>query len=555
MISTQSRRVEEGISIVKKSEPKGTTCFSKKYLLFFSLCLCVSALNLSCASKATDPRSVIPADALVYLETNDLGRMLSAITDNPKFQELAKNKPDLSALKGMRLAVAVTGFETSEQQVTEENSVLNFQPHFVAVAETNAWGWQTSSFTENQLGEFINEVYGGEVELEVTPKNDGKYYIWKAQDGRKAYALVEGSVIYFGNDESSIEKCLAVKRGEADSIAKNSKISSAGDNLAFGYISPDGIAQLSNLTGVSMAMKAGEAGEVKSFIARVLPEVLRNSVKELTWTANKTEDSRIEDKYSVALDPDTVRVFSETFVPSGSTDQDLSRFVPAEFVSTTRYSFKDPQIAWRSVVLTAQHQTDKISGKLLTEFSSSLFEPYAVEDAESFLSAAGNTLQTATFDAEGDDVAVITRMKDVDKIKKSVTKDISLSKPPEKLEGADLWRSDDGELAAAISDNYIVLGDAASVVKCLQARSSGNGLAAAANYARLAGSNAVIATIGNESDPAAKLIDVLADRKNENTPLTQNYLTETRFNQYGIDRTTVSDFGLIGAIIEKFGKD
>ena len=72
---------------------------------------------------------------------------------------------------------------------------------------------------------------------------------------------------------------------------------------------------------------------------------------------------------------------------------------------------------------------------------------------------------------------------------------------------------------------------------------------------RLGGSNAVITTVGNESDPAAKLIDVLADRKNENTPLTQTYLTETRFNRNGIDRTTVSDFGLIAAIIEKFGKD
>ena len=498
---------------------------------------------------------MIPSDALVYLETNDLGKMVSAITDNPKFQELAKKKPDLSALKGIRLAVAVTGFETSEQQVTDENSVLNFQPHFVAVAETNAWGWQTASFAENQLGEFINEVYGGEVELEVTPKNEGKYYVWKAQDGRKAYALVQGSVIYFGNDESSIEKCLAVKRGEAESIAKNPKFSAAGDNLAFGYISPDGIAQLSNLTGVSMAMKAGEEGEVKSFIARVLPEVLRNSVKELTWTADRTDENRIEDRYAVTLDPDTAKVFSETFVPSGDADLDLSRFIPADVVSTTRYNFKDPQIAWRGVVLTAQHRTDQISGKLLSEFSGSLFEPYAIEDGELFLSAAGNALQTATFDAEGDDVVVITRIKDLAKMKKSVAKEISFSKPAEKVENADVWRSDDGEQAAAVVENHIILGDAASVVKCLQARNNGQNLATVSMNSRLGSSNAVITTVGNESDPAAKLVDVLANRKSENTPLTQTYLTETRFNQNGIDRTTVSDFGLIGAIIEQFGKD
>lgn len=525
------------------------------FVLLLSLCLCVAALNLSCRTKPTDVRTVIPADALVYLETSDLGKAVGAITENPKFLELAKNKPDLSALNGIRLAIAITGFETSEERVTAENSVLNFQPHFVAVAETNAWSWQTASFAENQLGEFINEVYGGGVELEVTPKPDGKYYVWKAKDGRKAYALVEGSVIYFGNDESAIEKCIAVKRGEADSIAKNPRIATPADNIAFGYVSPDGIAQLANLTGISLAMKAGEEGEVKSFIARVLPEVLRKSVRELTWAAARREGGRIEDKYSISLTEDATRVFGETLVPSGDADPDLSRLFPTEFVSTTRYNFKDPRIAWRSVVLTAQRQTDQLSGKLLTAFSSSLFEPYGIEDPEAFLSSAGNVLQTAAFDAEGDEVVAATRANDLEKLKKSIAKEINFAKPPEKIENADLWRSANGEIAAAFVENRVILGDASSVVKCLQARNGTQSLSTASANSELASSKATIATVGTETDPASKLIEVLAERKNENAPLSQTYLTETRFSQNGIERTTLSDFGMIGAIVEQFGKE
>src|SRR5687768_7836396 len=85
-------------------------------LLFISLRLCVSAVvaaSLSCGAKPTDPRTVMPGDALVYLETRDLGKTLEAVTDNPNFQQLAKTKPDLSALNGISLSVAVTGFETS----------------------------------------------------------------------------------------------------------------------------------------------------------------------------------------------------------------------------------------------------------------------------------------------------------------------------------------------------------------------------------------------------------------------------------------------------------
>jgi hypothetical protein len=73
----------------------------KVFLLWLclSLCLCASVVNLSCGSKPADLRSFIPADSLIYLESNDLGAVMNAITERPAFREAAKEVPDLSAVK------------------------------------------------------------------------------------------------------------------------------------------------------------------------------------------------------------------------------------------------------------------------------------------------------------------------------------------------------------------------------------------------------------------------------------------------------------------------
>src|SRR2546423_89635 len=80
------------------------------------------------------------------------------------------------------------------------------------------------------------------------------------------------SLIYFGNDESAIDKCLTVKRGEADSIAKTGKLSTRpGDILASGYVSHDGVAQIASIIGIKLASELSEHSEVRSGIAAIIP--------------------------------------------------------------------------------------------------------------------------------------------------------------------------------------------------------------------------------------------------------------------------------------------
>lgn len=547
---------------VKSKKAKGKSL--KRQFGFYFLLFSFS-FSASCTSKPTDLRTLIPADSLIYLESNDLGAVMKAITDRPVFREAAKTVPDFSMLNGVKLAVAVTGFETKEQPVTDEASVLNFQPHFVAVLETNAWNFQALSFTENQLGEFINKVHGGEVLLETSDKHDGKYFVWKANDGRKAFALVQGSVIFFGNDETAIEKSLAVKRRDADNISKNPKITH-GERLAFGYVSPDGVAQLANLLGVKYASEASDEPEVKSALAGLLPKLMRNVVSDATWVAEAT-DQGIVDKWQIRYPDDAARVFAETFSVDEDTTKNatinnkfLAQF-PAETNVVTWYNLKRPDVAWRSVLLVAGKDLDVMDARIWSEFSRLIFAPYGIRDPEMFLSSLGNKYQTSrsVFTADlgegSDEPLVVAGRGDDKKTIESLLKDLKLTYRSAEDGLWQRWSDSNGDIEVSLEGDAVKIGSRDTLKKLNSLRWGEIDNIPSAMLRTLASRRAPIVTIGRDNKQSRELVSGLASGFSEGTKLETVFLTETSFNRSMIERRTVSDFGFIGWIILQFGKE
>lgn len=526
----------------------------------FCLCAIIFSLALNACrnSQKVDLRRLTPAGTIVYLETNNLAKTLAAITENQAFRELADQTPDFSALENVQLAIAVTGFETSENQVSDENSVINFTPRFVAVAETHAWQWQTVALAENQLDNFVRETYGADAALEKSDKPNGKFFAWTAKDGRKVFAFVAGSQIYFGNDLAAIEKRISDNPADNQSLADGESFSRAdpensATNLAFGYVSSIGIAQIANLAGVSVAVETTEESNGRSFIARILPQILQNTTQEIVWTASKTERG-IEDKFVISLKPEVTAVTKETLTTTADLSANSAEFLPAEFFSATRYKLKSPLIAWRSLLFLTAKNTDALSGQLLMRFSGALLEPYGVADAEKFLNSIDAEIVTMQFDAGGEASAAIVTVKNVEELKKSIVQEIVFKTAPTMQFNAAIWFSENKQSAAAFIENKLVLGESSSVTKCLQAKENGRNFTQTRNFQKFNESRAAAVTFGRDMDSIEKIVEVLAKRNDENRKLATFYTTETRFTQTGIERKTVSDFGLIGTILKQLSR-
>jgi hypothetical protein len=546
-----SQNLNRGGGKVKRQKAKGK---KEERIFIFYFLLFTFTFFASCNSKPTDLRALAPAETLVYLETKDLAKALYALTENEAFRQAAKDKPNFSVLENVQFAVAVTGFEATENKLTEENSVLNFKPHFVAIADTHAWNWQTISLAENQINNFVKDVYGEETGLEKSERSDGKWFVWTSKTNDKVFAFVRESQIFFGNDAAAIEKCMAVKNGESDSLLKNESLSRAyatnsENNLAFGYVSPEGVAQISNLAGVSVASETAEEAEGQSFIARVLPQILRGTTREIVWTAQKTEN-KIEDKLSISLTPESGSVLKETLAQNAEAQTNSAEFLPANVFSTTRYNLKNPQVAWRSLLLVSAKNTDSLSGNLIIQFSDKVLESYGISDAEMFLSAVGPEIWTAKFDAAGEKSVTIATARDPEKIKKSLL-EISFKPPPEKYLNGEIWYSEDKQTAAAFAENKFILGDTESVLKCLEAKLNAQNFTKDQIFQKFTEGKAAAITFAKDSESVEKIVGILSEPKDENKRFITDYFTETRFTEKGIERKSVSDFGLIGSIIEQ----
>ncbi len=542
-VKIREKNAKDKSEFVRSALAKIFACFG---LVFFAL------IFNSCRAAKVDLRAIAPAEAIIYLETNDLGKVLKSLTASRAFQEIARQTPDFSALENVRMAIAVTSFETSENKITGENSVLNFTPRFVAVAETDFWQWQTHALVESQFDKFVRSNYGAETVFERSERWDGKFFTWSSKDGRKVFAFVKSRRIYFGNDAAAIERCAL--RSDKSEVAADAKLPERAaffgseNSLIFGYVSPEGIRQIADLAGVSVAAETSEAA-AQSFIARLLPPILQNNVREIVWTATRNERG-IEDNYRVYLKPETAKTTGETLAIANSTF-DSFNFLPADFQTATRYNLKNPLIAWRSLLFLTAENTDAASGNLLMRFSGALLEPYGVADAEKFLSAIESEIITVQFDESGERSAAIFTAANAATLKNSIVREIDFSLPPTAQTGAAIWFSDDGQTAAALIENKFIIGDTESVSKCLSAKASGENFTNSRDFREFSQSRHVAVTIGRDTDSANKIVEVLALKKEENRRLATFYRTETKFTETGFERETISDFGLLGTILKQ----
>ncbi|NNE99437.1 MAG: hypothetical protein HKN25_10505 [Pyrinomonadaceae bacterium] len=528
-------------------------------LLFGSITL----ISLSCGAASVDLRKFAPKETIIYLETNDLGKTLRTLTENEAFRQNSESALDFSVVNGFQIAIAVTGFETSEKQITDAQSILNFKPKFVAIAETHAWSWQLDSLIHGTLNNFFRKIYGEDVRLEAASKNDQEWFTWVSSDGRKTFAVVSGSQIFLGNDEKSLKQCLSAKRGESKSLLENSELSAEYEkgkgSLAFGFIGSEGIKQIADLAGVTVAVGQSEDENVRGFISRILPQILKNTTREITWIAEADADG-VEDTLFIRAKKEVADVFSETMVNSNADDSKLFDFLPPDTVSATRYNLKNPQVAYRSLLLVTARNTDPLNGKLIAAYSNSLLAPYGIVNAEKFLSAIGSNIVTARLDTEGEKFIAIAKTANADEIKMSLSKEIEFADLPIDQKTMDVRKSKDGNFAAAFVEEFVVLGDLKSIEKSIEIfrrrklspEHTEKDFSMEPLFRSVVKSNSAASTYYRDFGRVGKIVSVLGTPKSGQIKETSRVLIKTSFDRKGIVRRYVSDFGFIGTLLEQF---
>jgi hypothetical protein len=474
-------------------------------LLLVFLCLIFCA----CSSKPrVELRSLAPAETLIYMETNDLGEIAKSLSDSQAWKEFATSTPNFSQLYGVQTAIAISGFETSESIVS-----LNIKPKFVMILDTNSFETTTKTVVETQITKFLADA-----KLEKT----GDKSVWTTKDNRNIYAVTVGSIAFIGNDESLIESCLQTQRGEKPSLLQNDTLSKLREEkpLAFGYVSSDGVKELSNFAGIKLAIDTSEEDLVRSFIAKILPDFLQKSVTEISWKANKNTIG-IEDKFFVKLNPDVANALNDSLQKSSET-VNLNAYVPATVYTATSYTFASPNIAFQGLVKIIKSQTDEASGNIIEKFSNLSLQAYGVNDTRTFFENVENQIITAQFDEDGEQSVVIAKIKDEKKLKATI----------------------DEETKLKIIGDVAIFGDAESVEKCVVDM----------NVAPIIlPINSAITTTLRENTDAKAIIKNLANVKESEKLLFST--TQTRTSTNGIERTTVSSFGLFGKILQTVKTD
>ncbi len=136
---------------------------------------------------------------------------------------------------------------------------------------------------------------------------------------------------------------------------------------------------------------------------------------------------------------------------------------------------------------------------------------------------------------------------DYSRTQRSLVSEMKMDKQGE--DGWSYWSTTDGETQAMFESGLIALGSSDEIKKVTFKR----GDQIPVSLRPLADSDAPIATIGRDTTTGPGLIEILGgDAINKQVA---TYFTETRFTKTGMDRRTVSDFGLVGTIIAELARD
>ncbi|HYP01275.1 MAG TPA: hypothetical protein VER76_13875 [Pyrinomonadaceae bacterium] len=566
-------------------------------LSILALALLVAAWVWWNRPEAVDMSAYVPAESLVYLEANSLPEIVRAMTSTDAWQALAPPaglSPNvgrvgwlsrLSAWSGIgsaetvvfsraQVAVAVLGFEVTE----ESSTVRDIKPRIALVAETHTGAARVQTALTKLIGNYARRKYGEPLSRQEA--DDATFIIWTTPDGkRKIVAAIMESVAIVGNDEETVRACLAVRRGERASLANDEQLAemrlrmNAPEALAFGYVSPAGTGRLLEMAAVAYAGGLASDPKTQSAAAILIPQLAGRILGGVAWSARVAEGA-VVDSYYLRLQNELAARLRSSLAAAGERSFRAGELLPADTNQLTVYNYRDPEAAWRGVNAAISSQLEITIAPLVGRFLDASLQPFGIESPHDFLRAAGPEIATARLDSEGSALVLLAPVRDRQALEALVRKRLGAGAQSRRVGDVEMLIAADEERgAASFVGDYLVIGGAEEVRRCLQERAASQTLGAAGAFrlasrpAATASDAAGVITYTNDYEPARRFVAFLGRQSGlrssaPNAAALQRSLgalpyahSETRLVEGGFEKKTRSAFGQFGAMLVQLAAD
>ncbi len=538
-----------------------------------------------------------PADALIFLEANNLPDVVSGLTTTAAWRELAppaglkQNLGGLSwlsdfaawtgvgpaesvVLSRAQVAVVVTGFEAAE----EPEQALHIKPRAAIIIETHTGQWRAQPAVEKLLGNFARRTYG-ETKVARKDVSGASFAIWSnPHGGLPLVAAFVDSVAIIGNDEATVQACLAVQRGERPALTSDPQLSEmrermrADDALAFCYVPAAGARRLLAVAALAYAGQLAGDQRAQSAAAILLPQLANKLLAGAAWSV-RVDDDAVTDSYFIAMPSGPPPRLRAALTAAPPADAGPATLLPADVYQFTRYNFREPAAAWRELHAALSSQLDITIAPFVDRFLDEALKPFGIAAPREFLSAAGPELATVRLDDTGDRLLLVAQVHDREALRVLVKKQLG-SVRVEHVADAELWLSGDEERGAAcFVGDQLLLGAAADLRRCLTARSSARTLAASSAFTRATQFMATdepagVTTFYDDRGATRAFISLLARQKilrGGTAPDDAAFkraldarayaVSATRPVEGGFEKRTRSAFGQFGTIASQFALD
>jgi hypothetical protein len=350
----------------------------------------------------------------------------------------------------------------------------------------------------------------------------------------------------------------------------------ATNSLSFGYVSPAGARRLLETAAMVYAGQMAADPSAQSAAAILIPQLAGRILGGAAWSSRVAEGA-VVDNYYFNLQNELATRLQKPLATSGESKLRAADLLPVGTNQFSIYNYRDPEAAWRGLNAAISSQLEitiaPFVGRFLDMLLVESLKPFGIEAPHDFLRAAGPEIATVRLGDESESLVLIASIRDREALQTLMRKRLGAGAKSQRIGEAEmLFAADEARGAASFVGDYLIIGGAAEVRRCLQERAASRTLGSTDAFRQTARSASEhdasnVVTYTDDSDPARRFISFIGRQKGArnaapNVAALQRSLSalpyalgETRLVEGGFEKTTRSAFGQFGALVLQLASD